>query len=172
MRPAPTHGTRRRPDGCGSGRVVGLGLGLVLAIALGACSGSSQAEAQGPAALSDGTYRLLATSTSQDPDPTVTMQITGTTVELTQGTGSVQATLGQAGSDEHTLCPPNGTGSPQPLGSPVEVDGVQMTDPALFGDCGQTAPVRVTLVDLSATTDEAFPFQNWAEFCDITDPDC
>jgi hypothetical protein len=45
------------------------------------------------AALSDGKYRLLATSASQDPDATVTMQITG---ELTQGADSVQRTLGQA----------------------------------------------------------------------------
>jgi hypothetical protein len=115
---------------------------------------------------------LLATSASQDPDPTVQLQITGDTIVLTQGAGTVQGTLGPAGSEEYVLCPPDGTGSPRPLESPIEVDGVQMASPALFGDCGQTTPVRVTLVDLTATTDQVFPFQTWAEFCDTTDPDC
>jgi len=170
MGAAQAHSTRRPLGRRGRGRVLGAGLGLVLA--LGGCSGGSDGSARGPAALSDGTYRLLATSASQDPDPTVTLEIIGDTVELTQGTDSVQGALGQAGSGEYVLCPPDGTGSPRPLGSPVEVGEVRLANPALFGDCGTTTPVRVTLVDLSVTTDQVFPFQNWAEFCDTTDPDC
>lgn len=152
------------------GRVVGVGLGLVLT--LSGCSGGSDGDGAGPASLSDGAYRLLATSASQVPDPTVQLQITGDTIVLTHGAGTVQGILGPAGPDEYVLCPPDGTGSPRPLGSPVEVGEVRLASPGLFGDCGQTTPVRVTLVDLSATTDQAFPFQSWAEFCDTTDPDC
>ncbi len=59
------------------------------------------------------------------------------------------------------------------LDAPLSVDGVVFTRPALVGDCGQTTPVRVTLVDLDATdTSLRFPFTRWAEFCDLTDPDC
>ena len=151
-------------------RALGVGLGLVLA--LGGCSGWSGGSGRSPADISDGTYRLLATSAGQDADPTVQLQISGDVVVLTQGPDSVQGTLRQAGSAEYVLCPPDGTGSPRPLGSPVEVAGVRLASPALFGDCGQTTPVRVTLVDLSTTTDQAFPFQRWAEFCDTADPDC
>jgi len=91
---------------------------------------------------------------------------------LTQGFETVEGTLGQPVGTEYVLCPPDGKGSPRPLGTPVEVGGVQLASPALFGDCGQAKPVRVTLVDLDATTDGAFPFQIWAEFCDTKDPDC
>ena len=151
-------------------RILGIGLGVVLL--LGGCSGASDGDPQGPAAVADGSYRLLATSTSQDPDTTVSLEITGDTVALTQGSGTVEGTLGQPGPTEYVLCPPDGKGSPRPLGEPVAVGGVQLASPALFGDCGQTKPTRVTLVDLDATTDDAFPFRNWAEFCDISDPDC
>jgi hypothetical protein len=169
MSPRETHGTGRF-DVRGAARRVGVGLGAVLLLA--GCSGGSDGDSQGPAAIADGSYQLLATSTSQEPDATVSLQITGDSVVLTQGSGTVEGNLGQPGTTEYVLCPPDGKGSPRPLGTPVDVGGVQLASPALFGDCGQTKPVRVTLVDLDATTEDAFPFQNWAEFCDTKDPDC
>ncbi len=167
---ATTTSTDRLLGAHGRGRVLRIGLGAVLLLA--GCSGGSDGDSQGPAAIVDGSYKLLATSTSQAPDATVSLQITGDSVVLTQGSGTVEGTLGQLGATEYVLCPPDGKGSPRPLGTPVEVDGVQLASPALFGDCGQTKPVRVTLVDLDATTDAPLPFQNWAEFCDTKDPDC
>jgi hypothetical protein len=149
-----------------------LGIGLGAVILLAGCSGGSDGDSQGPAAIADGSYQLLATSTSPAPDATVSLQISGDSVVLTQASGTVEGTLGQPGATEYVLCPPDGKGSPRPLGTPVEVGGVQLASPALFGDCGQTKPVRVTLVDLETTTEDAFPFQNWAEFCDTKDPDC
>ena len=154
----------------GAARSVGMGLGAVLLLA--GCSGGSDGDSQGPAAVADGSYQLLATSASQERDATVSVEITGDSVVLAQGSSTVEGTLGQPVATEYVLCPPDGKGSPRPLGTPVEVGGVQLASPALFGDCGQTKPVRVTLVDLDATTEAAFPFQNWAEFCDTKDPDC
>jgi hypothetical protein len=170
MSPRETDSTERRFGVRGAARRVGVGLGAILLLA--GCSGGSDGDSQGPAAVADGAYQLLATSTSQAPDATVSLQITGDSVVLTQGSTTVEGTLGQPGATEYVLCPPDGKGSPRPLGTPIEVGGVQLTSPALFGDCGQTKPVRVTLVDLDATTEAAFPFQNWAEFCDTKDPDC
>jgi hypothetical protein len=165
-----THRTEGRFGVRGAARRVGVGLGAVLLLA--GCSGGSDGDSQGPAAIADGSYQLLATSTSQEPDATVSLKITGDSVVLIEGSGTVEGTLGQPAATEYVLCPPDAKGSPRPLGTPVEVGGVQLASPALFGDCGQTKPVRVTLVDLDATTEDAFPFQNWAEFCDTKDPDC
>jgi hypothetical protein len=102
----------------------------------------------------------------------VSLTITGDAVVLTQGSDTVESTFGQPPDTEYVLCPPDGTGSHRPLGAPIDVDGVQLARPALFGDCGPTKPIRVTLVDLDATTDQAFPFKSWAELCDTDDPDC
>jgi hypothetical protein len=170
MGPHETHGTEGRSGVRGAARSVGIGLGAVLLLA--GCSGGSDGDSLGPAAVADGSYQLLATSASQEPDATVSLQVTGDSVVLTQGSATVEGTLGPPGATEYVLCPPDGRGSPRPLGTPVEVGGVELASPALFGDCRKTKPVRVTLVDLDATTDAAFPFQNWAEFCDTKDPDC
>jgi hypothetical protein len=170
MRSGTTPTLRGRLGGRESARALGIVLGC--ALLLGGCSGGSDGASQGPAAVADGSYRLLATSASQERDATVSLQISGDSVVLTQGSDAVDGTLGQPGSAEYVLCPPDGKGSPRPLGAPVEVRGVALASPALFGDCGQTKPVRVTLVDLDATTEQAFPFQNWVEFCDTKDPDC
>jgi hypothetical protein len=156
----------------GRRRIRRIGIGLGCALLLGGCSGGSDGDSQGAATVADGAYRLLATSASQEPDATVSLQITGDALVLTQGSDTVEGTLGQPVGTEYMLCPPDGRGSPRPLDTPVEVGGVALANPALFGDCGQTRPVRVTLVDLSATTDQTFPFRNWAEFCDTRDPDC
>jgi hypothetical protein len=49
-----------------------------------------------------------------------------------------------------------------------------MTRPALFGDCGQTTPQRVALVDLDSLNQEPrpMPFTRWVEFCNTADRDC
>ena len=88
------------------------------------------------------------------------------------GAELARATLGAAGDTQYALCPLGGRGSPQPLDIPIEDGGLTLEQPALFGDCGQVRPTRVTVVDLASTTDQAFPFATWAEFCDTTDPDC
>jgi hypothetical protein len=163
-------GGRGRSDARARSGAVWIGLGCVLVLA--GCAGGTGGDPPGPAAITDGSYRLLATSAGQDPDATVSLTITGDTLVLTQGSDTTEDSLGQPGDTEYVLCPPGGTGSPRPLSAPIDVDGVHLARPALFGDCGQTTPVRVTLVDLDATTDQAFPFATWAEFCDTGDPDC
>jgi hypothetical protein len=57
---------------------------------LAGCSGGSE----GPAAVADGSCRLLATSAGQDPDATVSLTITGDAVVLTQGSDTVESNLG------------------------------------------------------------------------------
>ena len=52
------------------------------------------------------------------------------------------------------------------------IGDLELAEPAIFGDCGEARPIRVTVVDLSAVGDGQFPFQRWAEFCDIADADC
>jgi hypothetical protein len=49
-----------------------------------------------------------------------------------------------------------------------------LASPAVVGDCGQTTPKRVTLVDLDSYDEAGGPFKytRWVEFCDTTDPDC
>ena len=57
-------------------------------------------------------------------------------------------------------------------GGPVALAGTTFARPALFGDCGMTRPVRVTVVDLDSTTPTGtFGFTRWVEFCDTKDPD-
>lgn len=158
--------TRRRWGGL----VGGISPIVLLAGMLSGCSGDSTAG--GPEPVADGSYRLLATSSTQEPQTDATLQVDGAQVVITQGSESVQGRLGDPVRSQHILCPPDGQGSPRSLAAAVQVDGLQMRQPALFGDCGQTSPSRVTLVDLASTTDEAFPFATWAEFCDSTDPDC
>ena len=162
-----------RADGPGC---AGTSASLVSGSGPSSCSQAVRADPMGirwarPRSLTARTSSL-ATSASQEPDATVSLQITGDSVVLTQGSATVEGTLGQPGATEYVLCPPDGEGSPRPLDAPLDVGGVRLTSPALFGDCGQTKPVRVTLVDLDATTEASLPFQDWAEFCDTKDPDC
>ena len=108
-----------------------------------------------------------------DPDAATSPTIAGDQVVISRGGAELaRATLGAAGDTQYVLCPPGGRGSPQPLDIPIEDGGLTLEQPALFGDCGQVRPTRVTVVDLASTTDQAFPFATWAEFCDTTDPDC
>lgn len=159
--------TTRRRRGGPAGGIAPI---VLLAGMLSGCSGNSTAG--GPDPVADGSYRLLATSSTQDPQTDATLQVDGDQVVITQGSDSVEGPLGDPVRSPYVLCPPDGQGSPRPLDAAVQVDGLQMRQPALFGDCGQTSPGRVTLVDLASATDEAFPFATWAEFCDSTDPGC
>ena len=127
-----------------------------------------------PAAVQDGTYRLFATSDQggQVAAGAPVLTIALDRVTLTEGADTTPAAFGEA-TEPLVVCPPSGRGSPVSLDAPLSVDGVVFTRPALVGDCGQTTPVRVTLVDLDATdTSLRFPFTRWAEFCALTDPDC
>lgn len=138
---------------------------LVAAAALGGCQDSS------PAPHGDGDHRLYATS-SGGGVPDASLAIEGPDVTLAQGTSIAEYTIGSP-AEAVTLCPPNGTGSPIRLdGGPMTIGDLEIQSPALFGDCGHTRPVRVTVVDLESFDEFEFPFARWAEFCDITDPDC
>lgn len=141
---------------------------IVLLLAAGCADDAS------PAPVQDGSYRLFATSESTTIDAAGApgLQIDAAAVRLTDGADTSTVTLGEL-TEQRVVCPPSGEGSPQSLDAPLRVDGVTFTRPALFGDCGQTTPVRVTLVDLGSTDSSLkFPFTRWAEFCDVTDPDC
>ncbi len=142
---------------------------VALCGALAACGGGDA----GPAAVTDGTYSLMAVSAGGAPtSPRPSLTIAGNTVQISTSTGPVQATSTPT-STTYTLCPPNGKGAPLALSTPVTVNGTLYVRPALFGDCGVTKPVRVTLIDLDSTTStSALPFSRWAEFCYTTDPDC
>jgi hypothetical protein len=131
-------------------------------------------ESSGPALVADGTYRLYAAASTPTADQrgAAMLQIAGDEVELTDREFTATRVFNGV-ADEVLVCPPSGRGSPQLLGAPLAVDGVQFIRPALFGDCGLTTPVRGTLVDLdSVDGTRQFPFARWAEFCDVTDPDC
>jgi hypothetical protein len=82
MSPHETHRAEGRFGVRGAARSIGIGLGGVLLLA--GCSGGSDGDSQGPGAIADGSYQLLATSTSQAPDATVSLQITGDSVVLTE----------------------------------------------------------------------------------------
>ncbi|MGA7690254.1 MAG: hypothetical protein WCA29_13610 [Jiangellales bacterium] len=126
------------------------------------------------AAVQDGTYRLFATSAQGGLTAAGAPQMTiaDDTVTLTEGADTATATLGEP-TGQLVVCPPSGQDSPVSLDRPLSVGAVGFRRPALVGDCGQTTPMRVTLVDLAAPdTSLGFPFTRWAEFCDLTDPDC
>ncbi len=148
--------------------MVALGSLTAVAVLTGCGSGGSG----GPADVADGTYRLYATSDgpSVDADSAPVLEIGGETVRLSDGDQS--ATLGDPAED-WVLCPPSGQGAPVRLDTALTVGDLVISSPALFGDCGATRPERVTVVDLdSVDTDLAFPFERWAEFCDVDDVDC
>jgi hypothetical protein len=147
--------------------VVAVGSVLLLA----ACS-SDSITASGPGDLADGSYRLFAASSSGALRDQASLEIAGDKVVITQGADVVEATLDSATADSYVLCPPGGAGNPRLLDALVTIGSLDLARPALFGDCAQTQPVRVTVVDLDSSTDNAFPFTRWAEFCAVTDPDC
>jgi hypothetical protein len=140
-------------------------------LALAGCEGSDGSSSGGPAEVSDGSYAYLASSAGGSAAASLT--ITGDTLTLTGDAGPVTATIGEPAA-EAVLCPPSGKGQPATVGTPLTVGSVGLASPAVFGDCGQTTPRRVTLVDLDSYDEAGGPFKytRWVEFCDTTDPDC
>ena len=133
------------------------------ALALGACGSSS-------IAVQDGEYRSLASSESSTPE--ATMVVDGSSLTLTVDGTATQATIGGSGSS-YVVCPPDSSAEVRPLDTSMTVGAIAFARPGIFGDCGITTPVRVTIVDLDAeTTTGGFPFARWLEMCDVTDPDC
>ena len=141
-------------------------------LALAGCGGSDSSTSGGPAAISDGAYAYLASSAGGGAQA-ATLTIDGDSLSLTGDAAPVTATIGEPAA-EAVLCPPSGKGQPSTLGTPLTVGSVALASPAIFGDCGQTTPKRVTLVDLDSYDEAAGPFKytRWVEFCDTTDPDC
>lgn len=147
------------------GRLAGAGLAVLL---ISGCS-----SATGPAEVSPGEYRLLATSSGPVSTQDAGLVIAGVDLTFTEGSEVTSTSLGPA-TASYTLCPPSGTGSAESLTDSVVVDGVQLSHPAVFGDCGVTKPVRITIVDIDSIGAGAgqFPFTRWAEYCAVSDPDC
>ncbi len=55
----------------------------------------------------------------------------------------------------------------------MTVGDLTLVAPAMFGDCGDSAPELVTVVDLdSATESGPLPFSRWIEFCNVESADC
>ena len=150
-------------------------LGAVLVassvFALAGCGGSDGSSSGGPAEVSDGAYAYLASSAGGSA-PAASLTIAGDTLTLS-GDAGVTAPIGEPAS-EAVLCPPSGKGQPSTLGTPLTVGSVALASPAIFGDCGQTTPKRVTVVDLDSYDEAGGPYKytRWVEFCDTTDPDC
>lgn len=142
------------------------------AIALAGLTGLTGCQS-GPDPITDGSYRLLATSTGATTDPTLTATIAGSSLTLRTPTSEATATIGSPG-PTFVLCPPKGRGQPMTLGNDaLTVDQVTLTRPAIFGDCASTTPERITLVDLDGVdTSRQLPFTRWAEFCRTGSRDC
>lgn len=127
----------------------------------------------GPQSVPDGTYRLLSDASTTSPGAGDSLQISSNAVMLSSAGATTSAELGAA-TAQYTFCPPSGKGTARSLGSPLTINGTDYATPAVFGDCGQAKPTRVTIVDLDSYNDGAtqLPFSRWAEFCDVSDPDC
>jgi len=138
------------------------GLGL-----LSACSSA-------PAAVDDGTYRAFAASGELGRTPEASVEVRDDRLTFTTPAGPEFVADASRGTQDFVVCPPQGSGTPDPLSAPLTLDGVTFERPAVFGDCGQTTPARITVVDLESGAEGSgpFPFTRWIEFCDTADPDC
>jgi hypothetical protein len=150
-------------------------IGLVatsLVVALTGCSGSDDSTSGGPQAPSDGSYTYLAGSAGGGA-ASAALEINGTGITLTQDTGTTTATIDDP-AQEAVLCPPSGKGQPLAIAAPLTIGEIALASPAIFGDCGQVKPTRVTVIDLDSFDKASGPFgfTRWVEFCDTTDPDC
>jgi hypothetical protein len=141
-----------------------------LAVVLAGCSSSADSTG-GPAPVGDGSYAFLASSTGGTQ--TASLEVSGSELTLTQDGTSTMATIGAA-APEAVLCPPSGKGQPQQIDVALSVGEVSLASPAIFGDCGEVTPKRVTVVDLDSYDEAGGPFgyTRWVEFCDTADPDC
>lgn len=139
-------------------------------VALAGCGTSGQS-AGGPAPVGDGSYAFLASSAGGTGP--ATLDIAGQELTLTQAGASTKGTIGEA-APETVLCPPAGKGQPLRVDASLSVGTVELAAPAIFGDCGQVTPKRVTVVDLNSFDTAAGPFgyARWVEFCSTGDPDC
>lgn len=137
-----------------------------LVIVLGGCSSG------GPAAPSDGLYAFLSSSEGRTAQDT-TLSIKGDKITLTQEAGTTTALIGDP-APAAVLCPPYGQGQPLQIGAPLTIGSIALSAPAVFGNCGEVKPVRVTLIDLESYDENGGPFgfTRWVEFCDTMDPDC
>lgn len=129
--------------------------------------------ASAPADVASGDYRAYAASAEIGQVPPVTLVIDGST--LTFGEADVLTSVQSSpGTAEVVVCPPDRTGIPALLGPTLSIGPANFAEPALVGDCGDTSPARVTVVDLTSAdgTVAPFPFTRWVEFCATADPDC
>ena len=125
--------------------------------------------ADGPTDPEDGDYRFLAASTPEVPYATVTVADGG--LVLSTDGGDTRSAIGEP-AEESELCPGGGTGSPLRLEGPIDLGTLRLASPAVYGDCGDTTPVRITVVDLDSAGDGRPPYTRWVEFCLGSDPDC
>ena len=126
----------------------------------------------GPEDVNAGEYLFYASSSGSGlPDGALTVE--DSSILLTQGTELTNVAMGQS-RESYVLCPPSGEAEPTPLVGTLTIGDMGLTSPALFGDCGEVRPIRVTIVDLDSFDEAAggLPFTRWAEFCEATDPDC
>lgn len=128
----------------------------------------------GPADVTSGEYRAFAASAEVGATPDVALTVVDGSYTFTPSTGPAAQSTTRPGTTEYVLCPPDGMGTPILLGAALTLGGSTLQQPAVFGDCGQATPKRITVVDLvSASTQVApMPFTRWIEFCATTDPDC
>jgi hypothetical protein len=130
-----------------------------------ACGGGGTAE------ITDGSYRAFAIAEGAVPD--LTPAIAGETLTFTAPGVTTEASLGdRAGS--YPVCGTDRENDVISLDNSVVVGDVEYPNPGVFGDCGLTASVRVTLVDLDSFVDGSgvVPFARWVELCDVGDSDC
>lgn len=146
-----------------------------VAVLLAACvlSLSGCGSSAGPADVADGSYRAYATAGGAADLPPATLEVAGSKVTVAEFDVIQTAQVGPA-VDAQVLCPPAGTGQPLTLASPLTLGSNTYARPAMFGDCGQTKPRRITIVDLDSYTDGDGlpPYTRWTEFCDTNDADC
>lgn len=137
---------------------------LSLAFAVAACGGTS-------AEITDGSYRAFAIADGAVPE--LSLDVDGDALTFTGPGGVTEAALGET-AGPYPVCGPDRDEDVLRVGSPVMVGDVEWADPAMFGDCGITSPVRVTLVDLGSLDESlgVVPFGRWVELCDVDDSDC
>ncbi len=106
------------------------------------------------------------------PDATVTVD--GGQFTFTPAGGPDIIASASPGTESFVVCPPDAKGTPDLLGASLTLGQATLQQPAVFGDCGQTQPERITVVDLASVNADAgpLPFTRWIEFCNTTDPDC